>query len=64
MFVDCKQCPLRQSSSFRPLGGVELDFVRTIKTNQLEVSASEKIIHAGDSDDRPFTLFSGWAIFL
>src|SRR4051812_40143207 len=36
MYVDCADCPLRQSSAFRPLEGEELEFVRGIKEAQFE----------------------------
>lgn len=61
MYVDCQACPLRQNSFFRPLVGEELSFIRSIKTSQLEFSAGEEIVTAGDTDDRLYTVFSGWA---
>lgn len=62
MYVDCRRCPLRETSSFRPLEGAELDFVRSIKFDQLLVTSGEEVVQAGDTDDRLYTLFSGWAI--
>jgi CRP-like cAMP-binding protein len=61
MYVDCDVCPLRRNSLFRPLIGAELDFVRTIKTDQIDLPAGEEIVAAGNSDDRLYTIFSGWA---
>jgi CRP/FNR family transcriptional regulator len=61
MYVDCADCPLRQSSAFRPLAGDELEFVRGIKEAQFERPARTTIFEAGDSAPRLYTLFSGWA---
>lgn len=60
MFVDCRQCPLRQTAAFRPLEGRELEFVRSIKRDQIEVPEHEDIIVAGEPGQL-YTLFSGWA---
>lgn len=61
MYVDCRECPLRKNVLFRPLAGAELDFVRAIKSDQIELPAGAEIVTAGDSDDRLYTIFSGWA---
>lgn len=61
MFVDCKLCPLRQTSAFRPLRGKELEFVRRIKTDQLELPARADLLREGETRNQVFTLFSGWA---
>ncbi|RST30710.1 hypothetical protein HMF7854_07590 [Sphingomonas ginkgonis] len=50
VFVDCTECPLRQNSLFRPLEGEELQFVRSIKYDQLSYQAGEEMVHAGDAD--------------
>jgi CRP/FNR family transcriptional regulator, anaerobic regulatory protein len=62
MWVDCRDCPLRMTSAFRPLEGAELDFVRSVKTAQRTFAAKTEIITAGDVLDSVFTLFSGWAV--
>lgn len=61
MYVDCRHCPLRRTSAFRPLEGKELDFVRTIKTAQPLIPAKTDIISAGSDAPGMFTLYSGWA---
>lgn len=61
MYVDCLQCPLRQNAFFRPLEGDELTSVRAIKISHIDIAAGEEVVSAGDSDDRLFTMFSGWA---
>ncbi|MBI1402072.1 MAG: helix-turn-helix domain-containing protein [Porphyrobacter sp.] len=62
MYVDCRHCPLRQTSLFRPLEGAELDFVRAIKADQVTVAPKTAIIDESNAAaDRVFTLFSGWA---
>lgn len=60
MFVDCKQCPLRQTAAFRPLEGADLEFVRRIKRDQIEFPERTDIITAGETGQL-YTLFSGWA---
>ncbi|MFN3389666.1 MAG: Crp/Fnr family transcriptional regulator [Allosphingosinicella sp.] len=61
MYVDCRHCPLRRTSAFRPLEGAELDFVRSIKTAQPSFPARTDIIQAGTVSERVYTLYSGWA---
>lgn len=61
MYVDCRHCPLRRTSAFRPLEGDELDFVRSIKFEQSSFPARMDIVSAGDARPMLFTLFSGWA---
>jgi CRP-like cAMP-binding protein len=61
MYVDCRHCPLRRASAFRPLEGAELDFVRAIKTAQPSMPARTDIITAGSVSHGIFTLYSGWA---
>lgn len=60
MFVDCNHCPLRQTASFRPLEGRELEFVRSIKHDQIEIPERTDVLTAGE-EGRLYTLYSGWA---
>lgn len=62
MYVDCRNCPLRQTSLFRPLEGDELEFVRSIKSDQIEYSARADVLRTDSEQQLVFTLFSGWAI--
>ncbi|MFC7537255.1 Crp/Fnr family transcriptional regulator [Sphingomonas sp. GCM10030256] len=60
MYVDCNRCPLRQTAQFRPLEGQELEFVRSVKRDQIDFPARSEIITAGEPGQL-YTLYSGWA---
>lgn len=60
LYVDCNQCPLRQTALFRPLEGDELNFVRSIKHDQIDLPERSDIIVAGEPGQL-YTLYSGWA---
>ena len=60
MYVDCNRCPLRQTALFRPLEGEELNFVRSIKQDQINLPERSDIITAGEPGQL-YTLYSGWA---
>lgn len=61
MFIDCRECPLRRTSAFRPLEGEELEFVRSIKHSQPNMAAKSTIFTIGEVSTSLFTLYSGWA---
>ena len=61
MYIDCRLCPLRRTSAFRPLEGEELDFVRAIKRDQYSFPARVDVLANGGAKTQLFTLFSGWA---
>src|SRR5690349_11567791 len=53
-------CPLRRTAAFRPLEGEELQFVRSIKLDQIRFDERSEIVLAGEAG-RLYTLYSGWA---
>lgn len=60
-FVPCEVCPLRIIPHFRQFTTAELNFVRALKSGQVDVPAGATIIEPGVSQGRLYTLFAGWA---
>src|SRR5687767_13983244 len=60
-FVDCAQCPLRTKPLFRQMTDAEIQFVRGLKSNHINIDAHTHIVRAGENGHRLYTLFSGWA---
>jgi CRP-like cAMP-binding protein len=61
MQVSCYDCKLRAYGSFKRISAEELDSIREIKREHLEVPAGGEIIRIGDAAPEVFTLYAGWA---
>lgn len=62
MFVHCVNCPLRTRPVFRQMTDTEVAFITGLKSDHLELGAHDHILRAGETGQRLYTLFSGWAI--
>ncbi|MGC1446907.1 MAG: Crp/Fnr family transcriptional regulator [Xanthobacteraceae bacterium] len=61
MQVSCYDCKLRAYGLFKRISTEELDSIREIKREHLEVPAGGEIIRIGDAAPEVFTLYAGWA---
>ena len=61
MQVSCHDCKLRAYGLFKRISAEELDAIREIKREHLEVPAGGEIIRIGDAAPEVFTLYAGWA---
>jgi CRP-like cAMP-binding protein len=61
MQVSCHDCKLRAYGLFKRISTEELDSIREIKREHLEVPAGGEIIRIGDAAPEVFTLYAGWA---
>lgn len=60
-FVPCEECALRRMAPFKQFTTPELNYVRSLKSGQVDLPARTVIIEPGRFDGQLFTLFSGWA---
>lgn len=59
--LDCAACPLRSLPAFTEHSSEEVELIKSIKLDQIDVKADRPIIHEGQVDAPLYTLFSGWA---
>lgn len=59
--LPCPQCPLRPRPAFKPVSPAELAWLYQRKVGQRRCQPGESIIQPGDTDERIYTLLSGWA---
>ena len=61
MQVSCYDCKLRAYGLFKRISAEELDSIREIKREHLQLPAGSEIIRIGDAAPEVFTLYAGWA---
>ncbi|MGX1495486.1 CRP/FNR family transcriptional regulator [Labrenzia sp. MBR-25] len=59
--TNCRTCPLRQKTAFRPLEGKELDFISNFKSGELTVEAGATIVQEENKSPHLYTILDGWA---
>lgn len=59
--VPCRACPLRGLPVFRPNTEAEIEFIASMRTDQVVIRAGRPITLEGAQSSPLFSLFSGWA---
>ncbi len=59
--VACIDCPLRRQPAFRPNTEAEVAFIQQLKVGELKLQARSAIFQEGETAERLYTLWSGWA---
>ncbi len=59
--LPCTLCPLRPRPVFKPVSASQLTWLQQRKVGQLKRGAGATIVEPGATDERIYTLLSGWA---
>lgn len=59
--IPCRECPLRQLSTFRAFTSEELEFVGKFKRGELHADKGSTILQEGSHSAHLYTMLSGWA---
>jgi CRP-like cAMP-binding protein len=57
----CPRCPLREQKGLRDFNAQELDFVRTLKTDEIHLPAGTTVLRQGERSEQLYTVLEGWA---
>lgn len=57
----CELCPLRKRRGLRDFSADELQFVKTFKTDELQLSPGDTFLQQGEPSEYLYTVLRGWA---